>query len=141
MRHTRGVGTIPYASPEQISHGDYTVSADIYSLGIILLELYSVFNTGSERIQVISNLKNLGKLPALITSQFPKEMHLVRLMTAANPKDRPTTQEILKHPDFRLLARTSTSMNKEQLEQEVAELKLMLRIREEQLSKLSVGHK
>jgi len=141
LNNTRGVGTVPYASPEQISHVDYSFSADIYSLGIILLELYSVFSTGSERIHVISDLKNSNKLPVSMVAKYPSETQLIRLMTTNNPDQRPTASDILNHPVFRLLDRTSAPMDKSQLEQEVAELKQMLRIREEQLSRLSVEEK
>lgn len=49
--HTAGVGTRSYASPEQIESGDYAQgpASDIYSLGLIFLEVLLVFRSGMER--------------------------------------------------------------------------------------------
>ena len=42
-RHTQGVGTRIYSSPEQLRGGNYCKKTDIYSLGIILMELFCPF--------------------------------------------------------------------------------------------------
>ena len=44
--HTSGVGTQAYSSPEQLKHGYIDYKSDMYSLGIILFELYQPFSTG-----------------------------------------------------------------------------------------------
>lgn len=134
--NTRGVGTVPYASPEQLRATDYTAKADIYSLGIILLELYSVFGTASERARVIGDLRALGRVPAATAARFPEAMRLVRAMTAPCPAHRPSAADILRHPDYRRLERTSAQLSRPQLEQEIAELRQLLRLREEQLARL-----
>jgi len=43
-------GTYLYASPEQFQGNAYTFSTDIYSLGIVLLEIQHLFKTEMERI-------------------------------------------------------------------------------------------
>lgn len=42
-RHTQRIGTRFYSSPEQARGGNYCQKTDIYSLGIILMEMLSVF--------------------------------------------------------------------------------------------------
>ena len=44
--HTSGVGTQAYSSPEQLKDGYIDYKSDMYSLGIILYELYQPFSTG-----------------------------------------------------------------------------------------------
>lgn len=64
---TGGVGTTFYRAPEQehrastVSRkdGSYTVKVDIYSLGVILFELFhSPFDTYMERAQTLSKIRN-----------------------------------------------------------------------------------
>lgn len=43
------VGTMTYASPEQKRGKTYTYNTDLYSLGIICIELFCNFSTNSER--------------------------------------------------------------------------------------------
>jgi serine/threonine protein kinase len=51
--HTRGIGTASYAAPEQLEaqHGGgggwYTSAVDLYSAGLILMELFCRFETGA----------------------------------------------------------------------------------------------
>ena len=134
--NTCGVGTVPYASPEQLAHTDYTTKADIYSLGIILLELFSVFSTASERAHVISDLRSRGSIPAATAALYPTETKLVRAMVAADPAARPTARAILEHPDFRRLVRTNARLTQKQLEQEIIDLRQLLCLREQQLARL-----
>ncbi len=51
--HTVGVGTLTYASPEQIKGQSCDNHADSYSLGIILFELFWAFDTNMERAKSI----------------------------------------------------------------------------------------
>ena len=56
--HTAGVGTASYASPEQIATKTYGTAADIYSLGLILLELFSNFTSDHERAKAFHDCRN-----------------------------------------------------------------------------------
>ncbi|CAG8781505.1 19022_t:CDS:2, partial [Racocetra fulgida] len=71
---TTGVGTVTYASPEQLAKPaiPYNEKADIYSLGIIFFELHFPFSTGHERVQVLKDLRH-GILPNGFVQRFPKE--------------------------------------------------------------------
>ncbi len=53
--NTSNIGTIPYISPEQYSNS-YNNLTDVYSLGIIILELFIPFNTYMEKYTFINNL-------------------------------------------------------------------------------------
>ncbi|RIA89287.1 kinase-like domain-containing protein [Glomus cerebriforme] len=101
-KRTTGVGTITYASPEQLAKPPrpYNEKADIYSLGIIFFELHFPFFTGHERVGVLKNLRN-GILPKGFVEKFPKEAAFILWMMAEDPDKRPNAKEIL---DFELLA-------------------------------------
>lgn len=47
--HTSGVGTQAYGAPEQLLHGIIDEKSDVYSLGIVLFELFHPFTTAMER--------------------------------------------------------------------------------------------
>ncbi|RNA29187.1 eukaryotic translation initiation factor 2-alpha kinase 1, partial [Brachionus plicatilis] len=68
--HTKGVGTTLYASPEQLNGKIYDLKTDIYSLGIILFELFCPFNTEMERIILIRELKVDQKLPQKMENEL-----------------------------------------------------------------------
>ncbi|KAH0631944.1 hypothetical protein JD844_019856, partial [Phrynosoma platyrhinos] len=55
--HTSGVGTCLYASPEQLQGSHYDFKSDMYSLGVILFELFQPFGTEMERTKVICCLQ------------------------------------------------------------------------------------
>ncbi|KAJ3182701.1 Eukaryotic translation initiation factor 2-alpha kinase [Geranomyces variabilis] len=57
---TIGVGTVTYASPEQLHPSQstpYSSASDIYSLGIVLFELLQPFQTGMERARALQDLR------------------------------------------------------------------------------------
>ena len=61
------VGTLTYASPEQKKGGHYSYNTDLYSLGIIAIELFCQFTTISERAsELLHILKNPESLIDLI---------------------------------------------------------------------------
>ena len=65
--HTGGVGTRLYMAPEIREGKVYSSPVDIYALGIILLELFCTFQTGSERIQIILQVTQAQSLPEELT--------------------------------------------------------------------------
>ncbi|GES74027.1 eukaryotic translation initiation factor 2-alpha kinase 1-like [Rhizophagus clarus] len=101
-KRTTGVGTITYASPEQLAKPScpYNEKVDIYSLGIIFFELHFPFSTGHERVRVLKELRN-GILPKGFVERFPKEAAFILWMMAEDPDKRPNAKQIL---DFELLA-------------------------------------
>ncbi|EQC30010.1 PEK protein kinase [Saprolegnia diclina VS20] len=97
--HTTALGTFLYASPEQVGRGQapqstfYSEKSDIFALGVMLLELCSSFSTIMERVQVLTAVRH-GVVPAAAQMAFPLEMGLVAKMTALDPRDRPSADDI-----------------------------------------------
>jgi len=70
-RHnTVGVGTTIYASPEQLDGKRCTDRTDVFSLGIIMIEIYSVWGTNMERVLALSNARK-GQVPDAMKREFP----------------------------------------------------------------------
>ena len=101
------VGTPFYLSPEITSKSrdlsakkiTYTQKVDIYSSGIIMFEMfYPSPSTGMERFKILTNLR----LPEVV---FPDDVNfyltdqekcLIKLLLNHNPKERPTSSELLE---------------------------------------------
>ncbi|KAL3794470.1 hypothetical protein HJC23_013943, partial [Cyclotella cryptica] len=88
-----GVGTLLYSAPEVVE-GRYQ-KADIFSLGVILIELFSNFSTGMERVEVLTQIRR-GEIPKEWVLDTDQAM-LARWMVDQNPEKRPTAREILQH--------------------------------------------
>lgn len=95
--HTIGVGTPTYAPPEQLTQKQYGHKVDIYSLGVILFEMFHHFCTYSERAKSIRELKELS-LPAGFKELYPREGEIILWLLAPDPHDRPLAAEILESP-------------------------------------------
>ncbi|KAL9548822.1 hypothetical protein MBANPS3_005497 [Mucor bainieri] len=93
---TSGVGTRTYAAPEQLATPSYNYDekADIYSLGIILFELYNPFSSAMERAIAIDQLKK-GIFPDKFSQMYPVEKQVISRMMNPDPCLRPTALEIL----------------------------------------------
>ncbi|XP_076460361.1 eukaryotic translation initiation factor 2-alpha kinase 3-like [Babylonia areolata] len=95
-KHTAEVGTQLYMSPEQVQKKAYDQKVDIFSLGLIFLELLMPFSTGMERVTTLQKARK-GAFPEKFLREQPVEGDLVRQLTSINPQRRPTTEEILEH--------------------------------------------
>ncbi len=90
---TDGVGTYLYMAPEIKNGGIYDQKADIFSLGVILLEASCAFQTVMERVVVLTNAR---------TCNIPKDyvkpgMHDLLLgMLQHNPLNRPTVADVVE---------------------------------------------
>ena len=97
---TKGVGTEWYRAPEQAESDRYGTAVDMYSLGIVLFEMWAGrFGTGMERVQALMALKRDGSVP--------KDFHaplfatkLIRMLLAQSPAARPTAEQVLDMPDL-----------------------------------------
>ncbi|GFO07070.1 eukaryotic translation initiation factor 2-alpha kinase 3-like [Plakobranchus ocellatus] len=102
-KHTAEVGTTLYMSPEQIANKPYDLKVDIFSMGLIFLELWVPFSTQMERIQTLKAAKKQC-LPERFIKELPDESGLVSKMTCKDPGKRPVTDEILDHSLFQDIA-------------------------------------
>ncbi|CAH0728599.1 unnamed protein product, partial [Brenthis ino] len=97
---TSQVGTALYVAPELQQSACkviYNQKVDIYSLGIILFEMfYPPFTTTAERYGVVTNLR---KKEIIIPKEFeennPKQIHVIRWLLDHDASSRPTSQELL----------------------------------------------
>jgi serine/threonine protein kinase len=80
---TAMVGTRLYMSPEQCNLEPYDHKVDIFSLGLILLELLVPFDTVSQRCAVLTKAKESGELPPELTTNTNLKFYewiLVRML-------------------------------------------------------------
>mmetsp|Transcript_28533 Transcript_28533/g.62104 ORF Transcript_28533/g.62104 Transcript_28533/m.62104 type:complete len:947 (+) Transcript_28533:20-2860(+) len=91
--HTIGIGTASYAAPEQIKSSSYGPAADIYSMGLILLELFSTIDSLHERAAVFGDCRK-GVLPTRLHQTFPEVASLVAACTHPIPSKRPPAKTV-----------------------------------------------
>jgi serine/threonine protein kinase len=96
MRHTKtgqAIGTAAYLAPEQVRGRDVTPAADVYSLGLVLLEAL----TGERAYQGPPTEAALARLssPPSIPDWLPEDWRtLLAGATASEPADRPDAAEV-----------------------------------------------
>ncbi|KAK3188285.1 hypothetical protein Dsin_027846 [Dipteronia sinensis] len=106
----RIVGTLGYMAPEYMMHGQYSVKTDVYSFGVLLLEIISgrknTYYSYDEFLQdYIWKLwcegQSLDELvdPAVVQScdriELMRCIHIGLLCVQKNPADRPTMSSIV----------------------------------------------
>uniref|UniRef100_A0A0A8Y726 Protein kinase domain-containing protein n=1 Tax=Arundo donax TaxID=35708 RepID=A0A0A8Y726_ARUDO len=84
-------GSDLYAAPE-LDHGQVTDRVDIYSLGVIFLEIFYPFKSDHERYCLLKDLKS-SKYP----TDFVGDTLLLKKLTAICPSDRPLANDILEY--------------------------------------------
>jgi serine/threonine protein kinase len=93
--HTKNVGTLQYASPEQLNNNFYDNKSDIFSLGLILFEMIYPIKTGMEKHKIFSDLKKRGKIPESLEKKYPIIAGIIKKMVDVNPIKRPDVKDIL----------------------------------------------
>ncbi|XP_072523395.1 eukaryotic translation initiation factor 2-alpha kinase 1 isoform X2 [Salminus brasiliensis] len=97
--HTTGVGTFVYASPEQLEGSHYDSKSDMYSVGVVAVELFQPFGTEMERVHTLGELRR-GKVPDTLAENWPLLTEQIKLLTSADPSMRPSASELLKSDLF-----------------------------------------
>lgn len=98
--HTTGVGTASYASPEQLQGRRYGVRSDLFSLGLVLLELCCCFTTTHERADAFQSMRQPGgSAPPHLAKRSPAVARLAELLCRTVPEQRPSAAEMLEHLD------------------------------------------
>lgn len=94
------LGTLNYMSPEQISHGDYSLATDIYSLGVIFYETATgrIPFPGGKMTQIMGKI--LSDTPTepiqLRTDLSPKSNRLIMQMMEKDRILRPSVEVVLQ---------------------------------------------
>ena len=87
-------GTAAYLSPEQASGGEVTSATDTYSLGLVLLECFTLHKEFPGAM-VESAVARLGRDPR-IPDELPEHWRsLLRAMTSRSPAERPQGRELV----------------------------------------------
>ncbi|CAD5217744.1 unnamed protein product [Bursaphelenchus xylophilus] len=94
-RRTKGVGTALYAAPEQLNSSKYDISADIYSVGMVIYELYQIFRTNMERVMALKDLRESNQCSDSFADLWPEWTLLVEAMVHKLPVERPTAKKVL----------------------------------------------
>jgi len=101
------VGTPNYASPEQILFGDCDLKADIYPMGLMVMEFFTIFNNDVDWLNAMKKIQNRNpEFPEKFferhknnsPQKYEEAKNLVLLMTKKNPNERLTIKEVIKHP-------------------------------------------
>lgn len=88
------VGGSPlYCSPEQTRGDPVNKPSDIFSLGIIAVEMLCTFATLHERIRILTDAHQ-GVLPEELERDFPEEVHIIKPLLACNPQQRPPLRKV-----------------------------------------------
>lgn len=98
--YTTGVGTASYASPEQLQGRRYSVRSDLFSLGLLLLELCCCFTTTHERSDAFQSMRRPdGSTPPRLAERSPAVARLAELLCRTVPEQRPSAAEMLEMLD------------------------------------------
>ncbi|MCS7477063.1 serine/threonine-protein kinase [Umezawaea endophytica] len=85
------VGTAAYLAPEQVRGAEVDSAADVYALGLVLLECLTgrCEYTGSDVEAIVSRLHRSPVVPEGLPADLAR---LLELMTSQSPADRPTAR-------------------------------------------------
>ena len=136
-RHTKGLGTPTYASPEQIAGGNYSEKTDIFSLGMVMFECFNPTSTAMER-HILFHEAREGRFPELFRTKYPKEAALCRKMLASNPRERPTTWEIAEN--VLMLGNHSAERRLQEQSAMLSSMQQTIRHQNTEIRELSRGH-
>ncbi|XP_075021297.1 eukaryotic translation initiation factor 2-alpha kinase 1 isoform X2 [Calonectris borealis] len=128
LMHTSGVGTCLYASPEQLQGSHYDFKSDMYSMGVILLELFQPFGTEMERTEVLTHLRN-GQIPHTFYKKWPVQAKYVKLLTSQRATERPTAAQLRESELFHTTEHVISNLQQKVRQQEEEIEKLRERIR------------
>ncbi|XP_076007983.1 eukaryotic translation initiation factor 2-alpha kinase 1 isoform X2 [Genypterus blacodes] len=97
--HTTGVGTFVYAAPEQLKGSHYDSKSDMYSIGVLALELFHPFGTEMERVRTLEDLRE-GTIPDSFCRRWPVLAEHIMKLTSKEPSVRPTASQLLQSELF-----------------------------------------
>lgn len=71
----------------------------MYSLGVILLELFQPFETEMERAHVLTRAR-VGQLPETLGRRCPVQAKYIQQLTKRNSSQRPSAEQLLQSQLF-----------------------------------------
>ena len=109
----------------------------MFSLGIILFEIFCNFSTEMERSKVLSSLRSQGRMPEILTDQ-PDVIGVIESLISSKPENRPSAEVVLKNKLFKHISRKRSLLMEEnaQLKREIQELKAKIAHLEKTLSEV-----
>ncbi|ETW51887.1 PEK protein kinase [Plasmodium falciparum MaliPS096_E11] len=93
--HTLGIGTKIYAAPEQLIGNKYTKAVDMFSLGLIIVDLFTITKTNMERMKILCNARH-RILPDLLIKNHPQVAKLCQNLLSLDYHLRWTSEELYK---------------------------------------------
>ncbi|NXT08071.1 E2AK1 kinase, partial [Prunella fulvescens] len=140
LTHTSGVGTCLYASPEQLQGSHYDFKSDMYSMGVILLELFQPFGTEMERTEVLTCLRS-GQIPHTFYKKWPTQAKYVKLLTSARATERPSAAQLRDSELFHSTDQVISNLQKKvrQQEEEIEKLRETIRQLSEEQDEQRLG--
>jgi len=95
--HTGEVGTVVYTAPEITKQEEYGKPADLFSVGVVLLELLQNQSFTAEKASHVAAEIEKALLQLPEDAPFP---NLIRSLLKENPAERVTARQALQHPVF-----------------------------------------
>jgi serine/threonine protein kinase len=146
--HTGGIGTSIYAAPEQKAGKNYDNRADLYSLGIILFELFYPLSTDMEKNKCVTDITKNRILPKKFQNRWPIVAEMILKLTDSRPLSRPHASDILQSSLFlgkeqqmiKSLEEKLQSVESEsgRKDKELDALRTLLMIREQEIENLKL---
>lgn len=90
-----GIGTMYYCSPEQEKNNKYDEKTDMFSLGIVIFEMFYNFGSLMERDIVLRNIKDNHKFPPKFDLAPSDAVDIVKKLSVKEPNLRPSSHELL----------------------------------------------
>jgi serine/threonine protein kinase len=90
----REVGTPIYSSPSQLSGSESRPKDDIYSFGITIFEMLTLFRTNMEKVKAVKALRSQRVLPESFRADFPDMTSLILEMTDPKHQNRPSADKV-----------------------------------------------
>ncbi|XP_058476761.1 eukaryotic translation initiation factor 2-alpha kinase 1 [Solea solea] len=134
---TTGVGTFVYAAPEQMNGSHYDSKSDMYSVGVLALELFQPFGTEMERVRTLGDVKD-GKIPDSFCQRWPVLAKYITRLTSKDPSVRPTAGQLLQSKLFCSKDTVIHGLQRKVEEQEEEIMQLRRQISQLQTSQVTV---
>ncbi|KMZ95548.1 serine/threonine protein kinase [Plasmodium vivax Mauritania I] len=93
--HTLGIGTKMYSAPEQLLGNKYNKAVDMFSLGLIIVDLFTRTETNMERTAILTNARQ-RILPDSLIKKHPNVAKLCKNLLSLDYESRFTSEDLYK---------------------------------------------